>query len=233
MGGGGRSGILAWTGSASSRPSSSMARVGGEHLGGGVGILFCLIGHATTAAAAGAFPGSSAVRTREWRRRPPRLLTLLSLARFASPGNDAGGLAWVRRWSGGRVGERNAGGRGHSLAWLGCESRGPRRRDCLGFGTRPPRCTTSACAARLKSFNLPNLWGLDHCSCGEGPLVERSRPGKCVHRTCTLFEPNYPRWPRSTGVRVPCLVDQATEVGCSCCASLHTQVPTHPRRLPV
>lgn len=60
MGGGGRSGILvAWTGSVSSRSSSGMARVGGEHLGAGVGILFCLIGHATTAAAAGAFPGSA------------------------------------------------------------------------------------------------------------------------------------------------------------------------------
>lgn len=65
MGGSGRGGILAWTGSVGSRSSSSMARVGGEHLGVGagvgVGILDCLIGHATTAAAAGAFPDSSAV----------------------------------------------------------------------------------------------------------------------------------------------------------------------------
>lgn len=106
MGGGGRSGILvAWTGSVSSRSSSGMARVGGEHLGAGVGILFCLIGHATTAAAAGAFPGSSVspsvrqsvsqpVRSRrvEWRQdyrsRGWQLACLLSLP--ASPRNEAG-----------------------------------------------------------------------------------------------------------------------------------------------
>lgn len=102
MGGGGRSGILvAWTGSVSSRSSSGMARVGGEHLGAGVGILFCLIGHATTAAAAGAFPGSSVspsvsqpVRSTrvEWRQdyrsRGWQLACLLSLP--ASPGNEAG-----------------------------------------------------------------------------------------------------------------------------------------------
>lgn len=35
---------------------------------------------------------------------------------------------------------------------------------------------TSACAARLKSFNLPNLWGLDTACAtpaGKGPLAER------------------------------------------------------------
>lgn len=98
MGGGGRSGILvAWTGSVSSRSSSGMARVGGEHLGAGVGILFCLIGHATTAAAAGAFPGSavspsvSQSAADEWsgdKTSVPRLAArLLSLP--ASPGNEA------------------------------------------------------------------------------------------------------------------------------------------------
>lgn len=46
-----------------------------------------------------------------------RLLTLLLLP--ASPGNDAGGLAWVRGWRGGR-GMQNAGWRGHiaGLAWV-------------------------------------------------------------------------------------------------------------------
>lgn len=90
MGGSGRGGILAWTGSVGSRSSSSMARVGGEHLGvgagAGVGILDCLIGHATTAAAAaaGAFPDSSAVRSAQSRRgvemSVPRLLWPASLA---------------------------------------------------------------------------------------------------------------------------------------------------------
>lgn len=79
MGGSRRSGIVGWTGSVSSRSSSSMARVGGEHLGAGVGVgtLFCLIGHATTTtAAAGAFPGSS-----EWRQASiPRLLAWPAVA---------------------------------------------------------------------------------------------------------------------------------------------------------
>lgn len=88
MGGGGRSGILvAWTGSVSSRSSSGMARVGGEHLGVGVGILFCLIGHATTAAAAGAFPGSSvspSVRQSASPQQTSGVETRLSVPRLAA-----------------------------------------------------------------------------------------------------------------------------------------------------
>lgn len=89
MGGGGRSGILvAWTGSVSSRSSSGMARVGGEHLGAGLGILFCLIGHATTAAAAaGAFPGSSvspSISQSASRQQTGGVETRLSVPRLAA-----------------------------------------------------------------------------------------------------------------------------------------------------
>lgn len=85
---------------------------------------------------------------------------------------------------GGEVGVRKAASNvGEGIRRLGCE-RGSRAvaARLLRFGTRSPRLPlhTTACAALpvLKSFNLPNLWGLDRLGApllrGKGPLVEPS-----------------------------------------------------------
>lgn len=185
MGGSGRGGILGWTGSVGSRSSSSMARVGGEHLGegegvgAGVGILDCLIGHATTAAAAGAFPDSSTVRSpaEEWRcrsrgcsglRRSPlaacRLWLLACCCRCPRlPGivpevsvGEGGGEGWEVQ-----KGQRLERGCRLARVFAGLgerESRPVASRP--RFRTRPPRLHTGACGARLNKLQSPqSVWG--------------------------------------------------------------------------
>lgn len=213
MGGGRRSGILAWTGSVSSR-SSGMTRVGGEHC-----ILYCLMGHATRAAATGAFQGSPAVAVRKRREvemSVPRLL-LVALCRLplvarrlplaACPLVASGLLTLpVSLWNGAdrrnSVGERGGwnGGREDAAfagwsCWSGVEIESRAAAARLRFGTRPPRCTQAPVLLVLKaSINLSLVYvhctalicgGLDRCSCGEGPLVERSRLGSAC-MLCTI-----------------------------------------------
>lgn len=95
-----------------------------------------------------------------------------------------------------------------AFAGLGVrEGRGPLRRDYT-TEIRDPLAsitlhTSSACAALavLKSFNLPNLWGLDRLGApllrGKGPLVEPS--WKCTYcyvlyvPHCSIHIWSYPR----------------------------------------
>lgn len=212
MGGGRRSGILAWTGSVSSR-SSGMTRVGGEHC-----ILYCLMGHATRAAATGAFQGSPAVAVRKRRREVemsvPRLLLalcrlpldarrlplaacplvasgLLTLPVFFWNGANRKNSVGEGGWSGGKEDAAFAG-------WSGVEIESRAAAARLRFGTRPPRCTQAPVLLALKaSINLSLhtliCGGLDRCSCGEGPLVERSRLGSAC-MLCTVPLPWAKHW---------------------------------------
>lgn len=154
-----------------------MARVGGEHLGAGVGVgtLFCLIGHATTTtAAAGAFPGSS-----EWRQASiPRLLACLACCRCPLLSGMTPEVAWGER--GGEAARRkredaDAGGRGHSLAWARERVEG-RGGAILRFGTRLPRCTQAPVLPVLKA-SISLICGAWVAACatpaGKGPLAER------------------------------------------------------------
>lgn len=157
MGGGiRRGGILAWTGSVSSRSSSSsMARVGGEHLGRESGrwalgvwcTLFCLIGHATTRTAAAGAHSQAPVRGGV-RLSVPRLLALPALLSLpASLGNDAGGSVGEKgggEAATGRGGSEDADARrARAFAGLGGAT--------LRFGTRPNRCTQAPVLPVLKA----------------------------------------------------------------------------------
>lgn len=94
-------------------------------------------------------------------------------------------------WNGGREDAAFAGW----SCWSGVEIESRAAAARLRFGTRPPRCTQAPVLLVLKaSINLSLVYvhctalicgGLDRCSCGEGPLVERSRLGSAC-MLCTI-----------------------------------------------